>query len=160
MKLDHEVLDLEGKPVSLSSLRGKALLLVNTASECGYTPQYEGLQQLHERYGSKGLTVIGIPSNDFGGQEPGSAGEIRSFCSTRFHVTFPMLAKLHATGDEIAPLFRDLTTATGAGIAGPVKWNFTKFLIDAEGKPVARFEPKVAPLAPELIAAIEAVLPK
>ena len=160
VKLDHELETIAGEKVRLSDWRGKALLLVNTASECGYTPQYAGLQALHERYADRGLVVIGIPSNDFGGQEPGSHEEIATFCRTRFGVSFPLMAKVHARGEGIAPLYRTLTTETPEGIRGEVKWNFTKFLVDPEGVPVARFEPKVDPLAPEVIAEIERVLPR
>lgn len=156
--IDHELETLEGEPFSLAAQRGKVLLLVNVASNCGYTPQYEGLQKLHEIYGEKGLVVVGIPSNDFGGQEPGSAEEIRAFCESRYDVSFPMMAKVHAKGPDMAPLYRALTEQTAPPIAGEVKWNFTKFLVDKEGRPVARFEPKVEPLAPEVIRAIEALL--
>lgn len=158
--IDHEMQSLTGEPVSLKSYRGKALLIVNTASECGYTPQYAGLQQLWERYKDRGLVVVGVPSNDFGGQEPGSSEEIATFCETKFGVDFPMFAKVHAKGPDIAPLYRTLTVDTPDGIRGEVRWNFTKFLVDPNGVPVARFEPKVEPLAPELIQAIESVLPE
>lgn len=156
--IEHQLETLEGKPFSLAELRGKVLLLVNVASNCGYTPQYEGLQALHEKYGPKGLVVIGIPSNDFGGQEPGSHEEIRAFCESKYQVSFPMMAKVHAKGPEMAPLYRTLTTETEAPIAGEVKWNFTKFLVDKEGVPVARFEPKVEPLSEDIVRAIEALL--
>ncbi len=156
--LDHRLETLEGEPFSLADQRGKVLLIVNVASNCGYTPQYAGLQELHERYGSKGLVVIGIPSNDFGGQEPGSHEEIRAFCEGEYQVTFPMMAKVHAKGPKMAPLYRTLTMETDAPIAGEVKWNFTKFLVDKEGRPVARFEPKVEPLSEEIVSAIEALL--
>lgn len=159
MKIDHQMQDLAGENVSLSDYRGKALLIVNVASECGYTPQYTGLQKLWETYRDRGLVVLGVPSNDFGGQEPGSSEEIRNFCDTRYRVTFPMMAKVHAKGPDIAPLYKSLTEETGDGIAGEVRWNFTKFLVDPEGRPVARFEPKVDPLAPELVEAVERVLP-
>jgi len=158
--IDHRMQTLSGDAVELAGYRGKALLIVNTASQCGYTPQYAGLQQLWERYKDRGLVVLGVPSNDFGGQEPGSSEEIATFCETNFGVGFPMLAKVHAKGPEIAPLYRTLTTETPEGIRGEVRWNFTKFLIDPNGVPVARFEPKVDPLAPELIDAVEKVLPQ
>ena len=158
--IDHRMKTLAGDSVDLASYRGKALLIVNTASQCGYTPQYEGLQQLWERYGERGLVVIGVPSNDFGGQEPGSSGEIATFCETKFGVDFPMMEKVHAKGPEIAPIYKTLTEETPEGIRGEVRWNFTKFLIDPSGVPVARFEPKVEPLAPEVIQAIEDALPK
>lgn len=160
VRIDHELKTLEGENFSLANLRGKALLIVNVASNCGYTPQYAGLQELHRRYGEKGLVVIGIPSNDFGGQEPGSAEDIRAFCDSKYEVTFPMMEKVHAKGPDISPLYRTLTTETQPPIAGEVKWNFTKFLVDPEGTPVARFEPKVEPLSDEMIAAIESILPR
>ncbi|AKU92879.1 glutathione peroxidase [Vulgatibacter incomptus] len=158
--IDHKLESLEGEPVDLSSYRGKAMLLVNVASECGYTPQYEDLEALYQKYKDKGLVVIGLPSNDFGGQEPGSAAEIRKFCDTRFHVTFPMMAKLHAKGDEISPLYRTLTMETPEALRGEVRWNFSKFLVDTNGVPVARFDSKVKPLSDELVQAIEKVLPQ
>ncbi|HEU4405223.1 MAG TPA: glutathione peroxidase [Polyangiaceae bacterium] len=157
--MDHQVQTLEGETVSLASYRGKALLVVNTASECGYTPQYAGLEQLYERYKDRGLVVLGFPSNDFGGQEPGSHQQIRAFCQKNYGVTFPLFAKVHAKGPEKAPVFATLTEATPPGIAGEIKWNFTKFLVDPQGRPVARFESKVEPLSPELVAAVERVLP-
>lgn len=157
--IDHELETLEGERFSLAEQRGKVLLVVNVASNCGYTPQYAGLQTLHERYADRGLVVIGIPSNDFGGQEPGSAEEIRAFCTGNYQVTFPMMAKVHAKGEGIAPLYRTLTTETEGPIAGEVKWNFTKFLIGADGVPLARFEPKVEPLSDEMVQAIESALP-
>jgi glutathione peroxidase len=153
--VDHTVNSLDGKPVNLADYRGKTLLIVNTASECGFTPQYAGLQKLHDRYKDRGLVVIGFPSNDFGAQEPGSAEEIAAFCQKNYGVTFPMMEKVHARGPEISPVFRELTEATG----GKVKWNFTKFLVDTTGKVVGRFEPGVDPLAPELTAAVEQHLP-
>lgn len=150
---------IDGQPVPLSRYRGKAVLVVNTASECGLTPQYAGLQALHEKYGPRGLAVLGFPCNDFGGQEPGSAEEIQSFCSKEFHVSFPLFAKVVAKGEGQSPLYRLLTEQTPAGIRGPIKWNFTKFLIDPSGKVVARFEPAVKPEDPRVIEEIEKVLP-
>jgi glutathione peroxidase len=157
--IDHEMKSITGESVKLSSYRGRALLIVNVASECGYTPQYEGLQQLWEKYRDRGLTVIGVPSNDFGGQEPGTEAEIQSFCKVRYGVTFPLMAKVHARGPDIAPLFRTLTQEI-PGLEGEVKWNFAKFLVDPEGKPVARFGSRTEPMSKELTAAIEKVLPK
>lgn len=158
--IDHTVQTLKGETVALSSYRGKALLIVNTASECGYTPQYDGLEKLYETYRDRGLVVLGFPSNDFGGQEPGSAEEIGAFCRKNYGVTFPLFAKVHAKGAEIAPLYKTLTQDTGAGIKGDVRWNFTKFLVDPKGDVVARFEPKVEPGSHELVAAVEKVLPR
>jgi glutathione peroxidase len=134
------------------------MLIVNTASKCGYTPQYEGLQKLFERYGDRGLVVIGFPSNDFGNQEPGTAAEIGAFCKRNYGVTFPMMAKVHTKGPDQAPVYRSLTTETTEGIRGEVKWNFTKFLVDRDGRVVARFEPGVKPLDDQITSAIEALL--
>ncbi|HSO21336.1 MAG TPA: glutathione peroxidase, partial [Chondromyces sp.] len=134
-------------------------LIVNTASKCGYTPQYASLQKLHETYGERGLVVLGFPSNDFGNQEPGTAEEIGAFCRLNYGVSFPMMAKVHTKGPEQAPLYRTLTAETGESLRGEVRWNFTKFLIDAEGRVVARFEPAVDPMDPQLTSAVEKLLP-
>ena len=155
----HKVKTIDGKELALSAFKGKAVLIVNTASECGYTPQYEGLQALHEQYKGKGLEVLGFPCNDFGGQEPGSESDIKAFCSTKFKVTFPMFAKVKCKGDK-SPLYKTLTENTPAGIAGDVKWNFTKFLADKEGNVVARFESAVDPLDGSVTAAIDGLLVK
>jgi len=158
--IDHTVTTLEGDSLDLSTFRGRPLLIVNTASKCGYTPQYAGLQRLHERYGERGLVILGFPSNDFGGQEPGSASEIGAFCRKNYGVSFPMMAKVHAKGPEIAPIYRTLTEQTAEDIRGEIKWNFTKFLVDADGNVVARFGSSVEPEDPALVAAIEKLLPK
>jgi glutathione peroxidase len=156
--INHTVQSINGEAVELSSYRGRTLLIVNTASECGFTPQYEGLEKLYETYKDRGLVVLGFPSNDFGGQEPGSAEEIVTFCKKSYGVTFPLFAKIHAKGPEIAPLYKTLTEDTPAGIKGEVRWNFTKFLVDRQGAVVARFEPKVTPQSAELTAAVETTL--
>jgi glutathione peroxidase len=156
--IDHQVTSLEGDPVDLGDYRGRPMLVVNTASKCGYTPQYEGLQKLFERYGDRGLVVIGFPSNDFGNQEPGTAVEIGAFCKRNYGVTFPMMAKVHTKGPDQAPVYRTLTTETTEGIRGEIKWNFTKFLVDRDGRVVARFEPGVKPLDDQITSAIEALL--
>lgn len=161
-RIDHEVKLLDGSTMKLSELRGHALLIVNTASECGYTPQYEGLQTLHERYAARGLAVLAFPCNDFGGQEPGDAKTIRDYLDKTFHVSFPVFDKQRIkAGDGVAksPLWKTLTEDLPAGLRGEVQWNFTKFLVNTEGYVVARFPSKVDPLAPEVIAAIEAHLP-
>jgi glutathione peroxidase len=158
--IDHTVQTLGGETIQLSKFRGKALLIVNTASECGYTPQYAGLERLYEKYKDRGLVVIGFPSNDYGAQEPGSAEEIASFCKKNYGVTFPMMAKVHAKGSEIAPVYKTLTQETPDGIRGDVKWNFTKFLVDPTGQVVARFESKIDPESAELVGAVEKALPK
>lgn len=157
--LDHTVETIEGGQQKLADLRGKAVLIVNTASQCGFTPQYAKLQELYGRYKERGLVVLGFPSNDFGEQEPGDANQIKEFVASKFAVDFPMMNKVHAKGPEIAPIYKTLTEETPEGIRGEVKWNFTKFLIDPSGHVVARFESAVDPLAPEVTGAIEKVLP-
>ena len=135
------------------------MLIVNTASECGFTPQYAKLQELYGRYKDRGLVVLGFPSNDFGGQEPGDAAQIKDFVTSKYAVDFPMMNKVHAKGPEIAPLYKTLTEDTPEGIRGEVKWNFTKFLVDPQGRVVGRFESPVDPLGADMLAAIEKVLP-
>ena len=157
--IDHVVQSLNGKDVDLSEYRGKAMLIVNTASKCGFTGQYAGLQSLYEKYADRGLVVVGFPSNDFGGQEPGSSDEIETFCQKNYGVTFPMMAKVHAKGSDKAPVYETLTEKTSKDIRGEVKWNFTKFLVDADGNVVNRFGSSVKPMSAELTSAIEAVLP-
>ncbi|HOC44175.1 MAG TPA: glutathione peroxidase [Thermoanaerobaculales bacterium] len=158
--INHTVSTLEGESLDLSTFRGKPMLIVNTASKCGYTPQFAGLQKLHERYGERGLVVVGFPCNDFMGQDPGTAVEIGEFCRRNYGVTFPMMAKVHVKGKEKAPIYRTLTEDTAEDIRGEIKWNFTKFLVDADGHVVARFGSSVEPEDPEVIAAIEKLLPK
>jgi glutathione peroxidase len=151
---------LAGAPLDESQLDGRAVLVVNVASRCGLTPQYTGLEQLQERYGERGFTVLGVPCNQFGEQEPGSAEEIQTFCSTTYGVSFPMTEKLDVNGPERHPLYSTLTaTADEAGEAGDVQWNFEKFLISADGRPVARFRPTVEPESRELTDTIESELP-
>ncbi|MBZ5716048.1 glutathione peroxidase [Nannocystis pusilla] len=157
--IDHVVETLDGGQQKFADLRGKAILVVNTASQCGFTPQYAKLQELYGRYKDRGLVVLGFPSNDFGEQEPGDAAQIKDFVASKFAVDFPMMNKVHAKGPDIAPIYKTLTEETSEGIRGEVKWNFTKFLIDPAGHVVARFESPVDPLAPEVTAAIEKVLP-
>ena len=143
---DFTVEDLSGKPVPLDRFRGRGMLVVNTASECGYTPQYKGLEALYQKLHSKGLEVLGFPCNQFGEQEPGGADEIATFCERNYGVTFPMFAKIDVNGDRAAPLYQWLKKEK-PGLLGSeaIKWNFTKFLIDRKGKVVARFAPKDAP---------------
>jgi glutathione peroxidase len=148
--------DIEGKPKSLAAYKGKVLLLVNTASECGSTPQYKGLEALNQKYKSQGLAVLGFPANNFGAQEPGTEQEIKAFCERNYQVSFDLFAKLEATGDHISPLYKYLTTESGFN--GPVKWNFAKFLADKDGKVIARFDTKVEPDAKELVDAVEKAL--
>lgn len=149
--------DIEGKATSLKAYQGKVLLVVNVASKCGFTPQYEGLEALWQKRREQGLVVLGFPSNDFGSQEPGSEEEIKAFCSSKFNVTFPMYSKLHVNGPEQHPLYEALS-GKNSPVAGPVKWNFGKFLIGRDGKVIARFDSGVKPDAPELAAAIDAAL--
>ncbi|WP_316527713.1 glutathione peroxidase [Kitasatospora brasiliensis] len=151
---------LDGAATSLADHKGKALLIVNVASQCGLTPQYEGLERLQKRYAGRGFTVLGFPCNQFAGQEPGSAEEIQAFCSTTYGVTFPLFEKIDVNGEDRHPLYAKLTeTADAEGQAGDVSWNFEKFLLSPDGAVVARLRPPVEPESAELTAAIEAVLP-
>ncbi|MEU0628092.1 glutathione peroxidase [Streptomyces sp. NPDC005989] len=151
---------LTGEPTSLADYRGRAVLLVNVASKCGLTPQYEGLERLQSEYADRGFTVLGVPCNQFAGQEPGSPEEIQTFCSTTYGVSFPLLEKTEVNGEGRHPLYAELAQLADAdGEAGDVQWNFEKFLISPAGVPVARLRPGTEPQAPELIAAIEAQLP-
>lgn len=157
---DIPVKTLSDEPASLAGLRGKALLVVNVASKCGLTPQYTGLEKLQERYADKGFSVVGFPCNQFAGQEPGSAEEIQTFCSTTYGVTFPLFEKLDVNGEGRHPLYTELTQAADAdGEAGDVQWNFEKFLISPEGEVVGRFRPRTEPEDEAVVKAIEATLP-
>jgi glutathione peroxidase len=152
---------LDGSDTTLDAYAGQVLLIVNVASQCGFTRQYAGLEALYERYHERGLTVIGVPSNQFGAQEPGTAEEIAVFCQENFGVTFPLLAKTDVNGPDRHPLFARLTeVADATGKAGDVTWNFEKFLVSPQGEVVGRFRSKVEPDDPELVAAVEAVLPR
>ncbi len=144
---------IDGAPAPLAQFKGKAVLFVNVASQCGYTPQYKGLEALYRKYKDQGLVIVGVPANNFGAQEPGSDAEIKTFCSRNYDVTFPMMSKVSVKGSDIAPLYQFLTQ-TG----GDVRWNFTKFLVGKDGKVVQRFEPNVAPESGELIKAVEAAI--
>jgi glutathione peroxidase len=157
---DLPVNTLTGQPGSLRDLAGSTLLVVNVASQCGLTPQYAGLERLHERYAGRGFAVAGFPCNQFGGQEPGTAAEIGEFCSTTYGVTFPMFEKIDVNGPGRHPIYTELTaTPDASGQAGDVQWNFEKFLVGPDGTVIARFRPPVTPEDPDLIAAIEANLP-
>ena len=157
---DIPVNRLDGTPSSLGDFKGKATLVVNVASKCGLTPQYEQLEQIHEEYGDRGFSVVGFPCNQFGAQEPGSPDEIATFCSTTYGVTFPLFEKIEVNGEGRHPIYDELTAQTDAeGEAGDIQWNFEKFLVSPEGEVVARFRPLVLPDAPEVIEAIEANLP-
>ncbi|MYV51875.1 glutathione peroxidase [Streptomyces sp. SID3212] len=150
---------LAGEPTSLAAYEGKAVLVVNVASKCGLTPQYAGLERLQKEYGDRGFTVLGVPCNQFAGQEPGSAEDIQTFCSATYGVSFPLLEKTDVNGDARHPLYAELTrTADAEGGAGDVSWNFEKFLLSPKGEVVARFRPTTEPEAPELVAAVEAQL--
>ncbi len=151
---DFTMKDIDGKATPLKSLEGKVVLFVNVASQCGYTPQYAGLESLYQKYKGQGLVLVGVPANNFGSQEPGTDAEIKQFCSRKYSVTFPMMSKVSVKGGDMTPLYQYLTTAKG----GEVKWNFTKFLVGKDGKVVTRFESGVAPGSPEVASAIEKAL--
>jgi len=157
---DFPVNTLSGQPGSLGDLAGKTLLVVNVASKCGLTPQYEGLERLQERFASRGFSVVGFPCNQFGGQEPGTAEEIGEFCSVNYGVTFPMFEKIEVNGPGRHPVYGELTAVPDAdGEAGDIQWNFEKFVVSADGKKVTRFSPKTKPEDPAVVAAVEAALP-
>ena len=157
--LDTPVNTLAGQPATLGVLAGKTLLIVNVASKCGLTPQYEGLERLQERYADRQFSVVGFPSNQFGGQEPGTADEIQEFCSATYGVSFPMFEKVDVNGASQHPVYTELTALADAdGEAGDIQWNFEKFLVSHDGKVLARFRPRTEPESPEVIEAIEASL--
>jgi glutathione peroxidase len=146
---------IDGKPAPLADYKGKVVLVVNVASQCGYTPQYSALEAVYEKYRDQGFVILGFPANNFGAQEPGTNEEIKTFCTRKYSVTFPMYSKISVKGDDQAPLYAYLTKQTGPGIAGDIKWNFTKFLVDRNGKVTQRFESAVTPDSKEVVAAIE-----
>lgn len=157
---DYQVNTLDGDATSLKAFEGKALLLVNVASKCGLTPQYTGLEELHERLAPKGFSVVGFPCNQFGAQEPGTPEEIATFCSTNYGVTFPLMEKIEVNGEGRHPIYAELEdTPDQEGYTGDVRWNFEKFLVSPSGDVVARFNPTVTPEDPALVAAIEDQLP-
>jgi glutathione peroxidase len=158
---DVAISDLDGRPGDLGDYRGKALLLVNVASQCGLTPQYAGLQQLHETYGGKGFEVLGFPCNQFLGQEPGTSDEIKAFCETSYGVTFPLFEKIDVNGEHRHELYEQLVDVPDSadGHTGDIRWNFEKFLVSPSGEVVARFNPTVVPEDPALVDAIERTLP-
>jgi len=150
---------IDGQPLPLSNYKGKVLLIVNVASFCGFTPQYEQLEAVYEKYKDQGLVIAGFPANNFGAQEPGTNEEIKTFCSRKYNVKFPIYSKISVKGDDKAPLYRYLTdSAANPKTGGEIKWNFTKFLIDRNGQIIARFESPVKPDSPEVISAIEKAL--
>ncbi len=146
---------IDGKPAPLANYKGKVVLVVNVASQCVYTPQYSALEATYEKYKDQGFVILGFPANNFGTQEPGTNDEIKTFCTRKYSATFPMYAKISAKGADQAPLYAYLTKDTPTGIAGEIKWNFTKFLVDRNGNVVQRFEPEVTPDSKGVIAAIE-----
>jgi glutathione peroxidase len=156
---DFTLNSIEGQPTSLSAFKGKTMLLVNVASRCGFTPQYSALEAIYEKYKDQGLVIVGIPANNFGSQEPGTNQEIKKFCTAKYHVTFPMMAKVSVKGADMTPLYQFLTDKKiHPGTGGEIGWNFTKFLIGPDGKVLARFDSEVKPDSPEVIAAIEKAL--
>jgi glutathione peroxidase len=157
--LDFKVKDIDGKMVDLSHYKGDVLLIVNTASKCGYTPQYEGLETIYEKYKDRGFKVLAFPANEFGKQEPGTDPEIKDFCKKNYGVTFPVFSKIVVKGESIHPLYQFLTSKqTDPKFAGDIPWNFTKFLVNRKGEVVARFEPKDEPESPKVTKAIETAL--
>ncbi|POM23081.1 Hydroperoxy fatty acid reductase gpx2 [Actinomadura rubteroloni] len=157
---DVEIDALQGGSADLGQYRGKAVLVVNVASKCGLTPQYEGLERLHERYAERGFTVLGVPCNQFMGQEPGTSEEIAAFCSATYGVTFPLTEKVDVNGEHRHVLYRELVDVPDAeGHTGDIRWNFEKFLIGPDGAVAARFSPQTEPESAEVVAAVEAALP-
>jgi glutathione peroxidase len=154
---DIAVKDIDGKDTTLGAYKGKVLLIVNVASKCGYTPQYQGLETIYEKYKDKGFVVLGFPCNQFGQQEPGTNEEIKQFCSSKYNVKFPMFDKIDVNGEQRHPLYVALA-GDQSPYPGNIKWNFSKFLIGRDGKIIKRFDSKAAPESPEVIAAIEAAL--
>jgi glutathione peroxidase len=156
---DFKMDTIDGKPESLAAYKGKVVLIVNVASKCGYTPQYAGLESLYEKYKAQGFVILGFPANNFMSQEPGTNAEIKTFCTNKYNVSFPMFSKISVKGSDTAPLYQYLTTKAGASaLHGDIKWNFTKFLVGRDGKVVARFEPDVTPESSELTGAVQSAL--
>lgn len=157
---DFTVQDIDGKEISLSDYKGKLILVVNVASKCGYTPQYEGLQKIYDKYKDNGFVVLGFPANNFNGQEPGTDQEIKQFCTLEYGVEFPMFSKVSVKGDDQSDLFSFLTSLPNEDFEGEIKWNFEKFLIDQNGSLSRRFRSNIEPESEELISAIEEYLNK
>jgi glutathione peroxidase len=157
--LEFTVKDIDGKDQNLASYKGKVVMMVNVASKCGNTPQYEGLEALFKKYQDKGLVIVGFPANNFGGQEPGTEADIKQFCTSKYNVTFPMMSKISVKGADTAPLYAWLTgEKTNPEFAGDVTWNFGKFLVDRNGNVMARFDPGTKPNDPKVVGAIEKAL--
>jgi len=156
---DFTLNSIDGQPAPLAAYKGKVVLLVNVASKCGFTPQYSALESTYEKYKERGFVIVGVPANNFGAQEPGSNQEIKTFCSSKYHVTFPMMAKVSVKGDDITPLYQFLTDkSSNPQSGGEIKWNFTKFLIGPDGRVITRFEPEITPDSPQATSAIEEAL--
>jgi|SRR5580700_8234456 glutathione peroxidase len=158
--LNFKMKGIDGKEVDLSQYQGKVVMFVNVASKCGLTPQYAGLEKLHDKYGPEGLVIIGVPANEFLQQEPGTDAEISQFCTSKYGVKFVMLSKVVVKGSGIAPLYQYLTNDAGQKFSGPITWNFEKFIVNRSGEVVARFAPRVTPEDPKVTSAIEAELNK
>jgi len=153
---DYTLKSIDGQPTSFNAYRGKVMMVVNVASRCGYTPQYSALESVYEKYKDRGFVIVGVPANNFGSQEPGTNEEIKTFCTRKYNVQFPMMSKVSVKGSDTAPLYQYLTDASlHPKTGGEIKWNFTKFLVDRKGNIVSRFEPDVTPDSPQVIAAIE-----
>jgi glutathione peroxidase len=152
---DFTLPSIDGKPMPIADYKGKVILVVNVASRCGFTPQYTALESIYEKYKDQGFVILGFPANNFGGQEPGTNAEIKTFCSAKYNVTFPLYGKVSVKGDDQTPLYKYLTTSANPALTGDIKWNFTKFLVDRKGNVVQRFEPQTTPDSPEMVAAIE-----
>jgi glutathione peroxidase len=156
---DYTLNTIDGQPAPLAAYKGRVVLLVNVASRCGFTPQYTALESTYEKYKDRGFVIVGIPANNFGAQEPGTNQEIKTFCSSKYHVTFPMMAKVSVKGEDITPLYQFLTDkALNPQAGGEIQWNFTKFLIGPDGRVITRFEPEVTPDSPQVTSAIEKAL--
>ena len=155
---DFTLPSIDGKAAPLAGYKGKVVLIVNVASRCGYTPQYTALEAVYEKYKDRGFVILGFPANNFGGQEPGSNQEIKTFCSSKYSVTFPLYGKVSVEGGDQTPLYSYLTKEANPAVAGDIQWNFTKFLVDRNGKVVQRFEPATTPDSPGMISAIEKLL--
>jgi len=155
---DFTLNSIDGKPMPLANFKGKVILVVNVASRCGFTPQYSALESIYQKYKDQGFVILGFPANNFGSQEPGTNAEIKKFCSAKYNVTFPMYAKISVKGQDQTPLYKYLTESANPAYAGEIKWNFTKFLIDRDGRVVQRFEPDTSPDSPPVTLAIEQAL--
>ena len=155
---DFTLPSIDGQPTPLANFKGKVILLVNVASRCGFTPQYAGLEALYEKYKDQGFVILGFPANNFGGQEPGTNQEIKTFCSTKYNVTFPIYGKVSVKGADQTPLYQYLTKEADPSHTGDIKWNFTKFLVDRNGNVVERFEPNVTPESENVVTSVEKLL--